>query len=61
MPCGAEYVLLHCFNPQSYFAIVNCADIALSVFYSPVLTVTDNFAVMNWSFLAFRVGFAPVS
>jgi len=32
-------VLLHCFNAPPYiFAVVNCADIGLRVFYSRVLT-----------------------
>ena len=32
-------VLLHCFNAQPYiFAVVNGADVALNVFFSPVST-----------------------
>jgi len=32
-------VLLQCFNAQPYnFAVANCVDVALSVFYSPILT-----------------------
>ena len=37
---SVECVLLHCFNTQLHmFAVVNCADVALSVFYSPELRV----------------------
>jgi len=34
-----KFVLLPCFNAQPYiFAVVNCADVALSVLFSPDLT-----------------------
>ena len=36
---SVECVLLHSLNAQHYiFAVVNCSDAELSVFYSPVLT-----------------------
>jgi len=36
LPCRSlECVLIHCFNAQPYiFAVVNCAEVALIVFYS---------------------------
>ena len=32
---------------QPHFAVVNCSDAVMSVFYSPFLTCSQNFAVMN--------------
>jgi len=32
---------------QSHFAVVNCSDAVMSVFYSPFSTRSQNFAVMN--------------
>jgi len=32
---------------QPHFAVVNCSDAVMSVFYSPFLTRRQNFAVMN--------------
>jgi len=51
VPCrSAECVLLHCFNAQPYiFALVNYADVALSVFYSRFNALPDNLTVMNGS------------
>jgi len=43
------------FAQPCIFAVVNCADAALSVFYSPVLTrCRIFFAVMNCSVLGYR-------
>jgi len=42
--CSFECVLLQYLNAQPYiFAVVNCADIALSVFYSPAITICRMF------------------
>jgi len=32
---------------QPHFAVVNCSDAVMSVFYSPFSTRSENFAVMN--------------
>jgi len=60
LPCrSVECISLHCFNAQPYiFAVVNCADIALSVFSLHCFNVfPDIFAVVNCSVLALSAVF----
>jgi len=57
------YARLLVFNEslaQSHFAVVNCYDAVMSVFYSPFSTGSQNFAVMNSCVVALNY-FPPIS